>query len=93
MSTVRAVAGLMLTVVRVGLPYRPRNYEHTRRPRHSFQSVGAGTFLGVLDQEVVSAVSSMTKLVVPPLVSVSVPVNFSVTVCPAYADRSAVRWV
>ncbi|MFD0631464.1 hypothetical protein ACFQ9X_07315 [Catenulispora yoronensis] len=32
---------------------------------------------------VFSAVSSSTKLVVPPLASVSAPENFSVTVCPA----------
>ena len=43
--------------------------------------------------DVVSEVSSSTKLVVPPLASVSVPDELQVTVCPAYADRSAVRWV
>jgi hypothetical protein len=36
-----------------------------------------------IDYCVLSAVSSRTKLVVPPLVSVSEPVNLRVTVCPA----------
>ena len=47
---------------------------------------------GGVEPEVFSAVSSRMKLVVPPLVSFSVPVNLTVTLCPAYADRSTLCW-
>jgi hypothetical protein len=53
------------------------------------KSFGGG---GGVEPEVFSAVSSRTKLVVPPLVSFSVPVNLTVTLCPAYADRSTLCW-
>src|SRR5689334_19225959 len=42
--------------------------------------------------DVLIAVSSTTKSVVPPLASVSCPVNLMVTVCPAYGVRSAVSF-
>lgn len=61
----------------VRMPSRQQGCLATARQPCHCQAVGC------FCQAAFSAVSSTTKSVVPPLVSVSDPVNFTVTVCPA----------